>query len=103
RALARAAWRGTRVGGDRPPTAVAAAVNAEARAVGLGPITQEVDRARCVDVEATVGVGIAVHDVIHQQTGVAWVVLAVGAQFAARRDTDGGIVKLGPRLEESGL
>ena len=71
--------------------------------VHLRPRLHEVDRARGVDVEAAVAVGVAIDDVVGQQAGVAGVELAVRAQLAARRHPDGRVAQLGPRLRQRRL
>ena len=85
-----------RSGGQGQRTTLAAAVDADARGVDFWARQEKVDGAGRVDIEAAVGVGVAIDDVVDQQSGIAGVVLAIGAELAARGDTDRGITLSGP-------
>jgi len=58
-------------------------VDADARVVHFWPRQEKVDGARGVDVEAAVGVGVAIDDVVDGQTRIGGVVLAIRAELAA--------------------
>ena len=71
--------------------------------VDLRPGQHGIDGADSVDVEAAVGVGVRVDDVVDEKARVAGIETCVRAQLAARRHGERGVTLPGPLLRDDRL